>query len=167
MQTLDVEGPYEVPYTPNEHGAKNVAASHGRDFFAERSELADRRGCYLFAIRNRGMRAVYVGKATRGFGQEAFALDKLVKLNKALHRWPHGTPVVLFVVTPPRVHSTKLITDVEEYMIRNAKRMFPELLNKHHAGPDDWQIAGVTSSGPGRRSEAQTQLTRLLGLEGA
>jgi hypothetical protein len=32
--------------------------------------LAEERGCYVFAMRNRGLNPIYVGKATRCFKQE-------------------------------------------------------------------------------------------------
>jgi len=165
MVTLDVVGPCDVFHSVNDRGAKHIVADDGRAFFADWPDLEDRRGCYLFAIRNRGLRAAYVGRATRCFGQEVFTADKLQKYNTALHDWPHGTPVLLFVVTPPRVHSVDLIAQVERYLIRSAKRAWPDLLNKHHAGPDDWDISGVTSPHAGRRSAPETQLVRLLGLE--
>jgi hypothetical protein len=129
------------------------------------NSLTERRGCYLFAVRNRGLRAAYVGKATQGFGQEAFTPDKLQKYNTALHEWPHGTPVLLFVMTPQRVYSAALIGDVEKYLIRSAKRAWPDLLNVHHAGADDWDIAGVTAPHAGRRSQAESELARLLRFE--
>ena len=34
--------------------------------------LAEERGCYVFAMRNRGLNPIYVGKATRCFKQETF-----------------------------------------------------------------------------------------------
>lgn len=165
MPILDVEGPHEVPHQVNDRGSKHITGEDGRDFFDALDELRDRRGCYLFAIRNRGLRAAYVGKATKGFGQEVFATDKLQKFNTALHEWPHGTPVLLFVLTPPRVYSASLITDVEEYLIRSAKRAWPELLNKQLARDDDWDISGVTAPHAGRRSAPETDLARLLKFE--
>ena len=165
MPTLDVEGPYDVPHEVNDRGAKHISAEDGRDFFEEFDGLAEERGCYLFAIRSRGLRAAYVGKATRGFGQEAFATDKLQKYNTAVHHWPHGTPVLLFVVTPPGVRSARLISEVEKYLLRSAKRAWHELLNVHHAGEDAWDISGVTAPHAGRRSDAESELMRLLGLE--
>jgi hypothetical protein len=164
MTSLFVAGPLEVGYAVNGHGSKHINREDGREFFEGVEGLAEARGCYVFAIRNRGLRAAYVGKATKGFGQEVFSADKLQKYNEALHAWPHGTPVLLFAVTPPRVRSAALISDVEECMIRCAKREWPELLNKHHTGPDDWDIPGVTTPHPGRRSEGESALASLLGF---
>ncbi|MCC6623562.1 MAG: hypothetical protein IT385_20045 [Deltaproteobacteria bacterium] len=162
---LNVFGPYEIPYETNDRSAKYVSADDGRQFFDDNPDLATGRGCYLFAIRTRGLRAVYVGKATRDFRREVFTADKLQKLNSALHAWPRGTPVALFVVTPPRVHSPALISDVERYLIRSAKRAWPDLLNIHHVGENDWEIRGVTAAHKGTPSEAAQALTRLLKLE--
>lgn len=165
-RTLSVEGPYEVPFSLNPKGSKHVSTEDGRSFWDDYDGLGEERGCYLFGIRSGpGLRAGYVGKATKSFRQEAFTADKLQKYNTALHEWSHGTPVLMFVITPPRVTSAKLITDVEEYLIRSAKRAWPELLNKHHAGADDWDISGVTAPHKGRRSDAELALLRMLKLE--
>jgi len=164
MVTLEVQGPYEISFDKNRGKTKRIGKEHGRGFFDEHDALADRRGCYLFGIRTKGLRAVYVGKATQNFAQEVFAVDKLNKYNDALHEESHGTPVMLFVVTPTRIHSEKLITDVEEYLIRSAKRVWPGLLNKHHAGADDWKISGVTAAHRGRRSASELALMQLLKL---
>ena len=166
MVTLEVEGPLKVEYVSNDRGAKHIEPEDARAFFEKFEHLADRRGCYIFAIRSgRGTRAAYVGKATKRFHQEVFAVDKLQKYNTALHIWDHGTPVLFFVLTPPRVRSNGLITDVEEYLIRSAKRAWPDLLNKHHTGPDDWDISGVTAPHRGRNSRPEAELSRLLKFE--
>jgi len=68
------------------------------------------------------------------------------RYNTALHAWDHGTPVLPFVVAPPRVTSAKLITDVEEWPIWSAKIVWPDLLNKHHAGPR--QLGRLRCHGP-------------------
>jgi hypothetical protein len=166
MPVFEVEGPYEVTYATNKHGTKHVGADDGRAFFDPLPELATSRGCYIFGIRSRGLRAAYVGMAAHGFAQEVFTTDKLNKYNEALHEWTHGTPVLLFVVSPPGVRSVSLIKDVEEYLIRSAKRAWPDLLNVHHAGGDNWDIAGVTAPHRGRRSEAEVALGQLLRFEG-
>ena len=163
MPTLEVEGPYEVRFETNARGTKHIEASHGRAFFEDWDGLAQCCGCYIFAIRSgRGIRAAYVGKATKGFGREVFAVDKLQKYNTALHTWHHGSPVLLFVVMPGRSSSSKVITDVEEYLIRSVKRAWPDILNKHHTGADDWDISGVTADHKGRLSQSEATLSRLL-----
>jgi hypothetical protein len=162
MTSLEVSGPHSVPYEKNARSAKQITNANGSAFFAEFEEFAQRRGCYLFAIRSHGLRATYVGRATAGFGQEVFAADKLVKFNKALHLWPHGTPVLFFVMTPPRISSPPLIAEVEKYLIRSAKRAWPELLNTHHAGPDNWDIRGVTAPHPGPLSNAEMAFMNIL-----
>ncbi len=163
--SLTVEVPYEVPCMLNARGTKHITADDGRCFFDEHEELADRRGCYLFAIRSgRGLRAAYVGLASRRFSSEVFAVDKLQKFNTAMHQWDHGTPLLLFVVTPPRVRSLALIRDVEQWLIREAQRAWPDLLNKHHTGADNWEIPGITIAHRGRLSEPERELGRLLDL---
>jgi hypothetical protein len=164
--TLEVQGPFDVECWLNDRGTKRIDATHGREFFEENEWLIRRRGCYVFAIRSgRGLRAAYVGKATKGFGQEVFAVDKLNKYNNALYKWDHGSPVLLFVLTPPSIRSAPLITDVEEYLIRSVKRVWPDILNIHHTGPDSWDISGVTADHAGRRSQAESALAQLLKLD--
>jgi hypothetical protein len=168
MVCLDVQGPYEVFYEQGSRGVKYVTADNGRMFFETVEYLIERRGCYVFWIRSgRGLRAAYVGMAagSKGFGQEVFTVDKLHKYGQALNVWSHGTPVLVFIVAPPRVRSRSLIGEVERYLIRSAKRAWPDLLNKHHAGADNWDIAGVTTPHRGRRSEDEAALVQLLKLK--
>jgi len=166
VTSLEVAGPFETECDLNNRGTKHIHAGHGREFFEENEWLAKRRGCYIFGIKSgRGLRAAYVGKATKRFDQEVFATDKLNKYNKALHKWDHGSPVLLFVLTPTAVWSAPLITDVEEYLIRSVKRVWPEILNKHHTGADSWDISGVTADHPGKRSRAESVLSQLLKLD--
>jgi hypothetical protein len=163
MSTLQVLGPFEAGCWINDRGTKHIEAEHGREFFEQWEPLRKARGCYIFAIRSgRGIRGAYVGKATKGFGQEVFAVDKLQKYNTALHMWGHGTPVIFFIVMPRRSRSGKVIKDVEEYLIRSVKRAWPDILNKHHTGADDWEICGVTADHPGRLSASEAELARLL-----
>lgn len=167
IRTLRVAGPYEVLCSVNGKRSKHIGKDDGRELWDEYNGLGDERGCYLFGIRTgRAVRAAYVGKATKSFQQEAFTADKLQKYNAALHEWSHGTPVMLFVITPKNIRSAKLITDVEEWLIREAKRAWPDLLNKHHTGADNWQISGVTAPHKGRRSDAELELVRMLRREG-
>jgi len=158
-------GPFEIPFETNHRGAKHIGKDDGRDFFAEYEDLGGARGCCLFAIRNGGgLRAAYVGKACRSFRQEVFAVDKLQKLNTAVHTWTHGTPVVLFAVAPPRA-SDELITEVERFLIQSAKRVWPELLNIHHSGDPNWAIRGVTVTHVGQRSDSALAMARMLRLD--
>lgn len=156
-------GPYEIPVEKNAKGTKLVTRDLAREFFEFDEGLGRGRGCYIFAIRNRGLRAVYVGKATKSFQQEVFTADKLQKLNEALHAWTHGTPVVYFIVAPARL-SADTIAETERYLIQIAKRAWPDMLNIHHSGAPDWEIRGVTSSHPGTKSDAAADLISMLKL---
>lgn len=156
-------GPYEIPFEINSKGTKLVTRDLAKEFFEGDEALGKARGCYIFAIRNRGLRAVYVGKATKGFVREAFTADKLQKLNEALHAWTHGTPVVYFLVAPPRL-SSATISEAERYLIQVAKRAWPDLLNIHHSGAPTWEIRGVTSSHRGTKSSAASDIVSMLKL---
>jgi hypothetical protein len=133
-------GPYEIPVEKNAKGTKLVTRDLAREFFEFDEGLGRGRGCYIFAIRNRGLRAVYVGKATKSFQQ-----------------------VVYFIVAPARL-SADTIAETERYLIQVAKRAWPDMLNIHHSGAPDWEIRGVTSSHPGTKSDAAADLISMLKL---
>jgi len=62
-----VSGPTKVP-TYNGKAAKIVDSEKLSVFWESSGEMGSRRGCYLFAIRaSRGIRPIYVGRATKTF----------------------------------------------------------------------------------------------------
>lgn len=156
-----VDGPYVVGTSRNRRGGKLIAPA---DFWDDDDGLGSERGCYIFAIRNRGIMPAYVGKATKTFKQEIFTPHKLNKYNEALHRWPHGTPVLLFVTTYRRkgVGLAKKISALETFLIKASTLANPDLLNVHHTGPDDWEIKGVTAPHKGAKSEGEKALIRII-----
>jgi hypothetical protein len=62
--------------------------------------LAEERGCYVFAMRNRGLNPIYVGKATRCFKQENFNPGNRHKYRSGCSDYGKGTPFMYFVVHP-------------------------------------------------------------------
>src|SRR5262245_60180744 len=81
MPEFVVAGPFEVPA----HRAKVsrvVRTAEAATFWAKHKAFKTRRGCYVFGIRSGGgIRPMYVGKATKSFGQEVFEPHKLNKYN--------------------------------------------------------------------------------------
>jgi hypothetical protein len=57
-----------------------ITADCGREFCEKNQEIADLRGCYVFAMRvGGGTTPYYVGRATKTFRQEVFTPEKLMK----------------------------------------------------------------------------------------
>lgn len=163
MTTLfSVSGPWKIDVRANQHGAKRIEPS---EFWADDDEIASRRGCYIFAIRNKGILPAYVGKATKSFRQEVFTPEKLNKYNEALHIWTHGTPVMFFVETTSRGAAvSKRIGTLEQFLIREAKLANPALLNKHHAGPQEWEINGITVPHRGKKSVGEAAFMQMMDI---
>src|SRR5437867_1198704 len=95
--TFEILGPYEVSF----HGdLRMLTQEEGTEFFRDHPHLRDRRGAYVFAIRSGGgMSPIYVGEATKGFGQECFTNDKLLKYALGLAIYHKGIPVMFFVAS--------------------------------------------------------------------
>jgi hypothetical protein len=68
MTTFVIHGPREIKYEKRKGGRTLLFD----DFWEENNDLAEQQGCYVFAIRNRGLTPIYVGKATKSFKQETF-----------------------------------------------------------------------------------------------
>jgi len=83
MVSFVVHGPFGVDYEKRKGGRTLVFDG----FWAENAEasyLAGEQGCYVFAIRNRGLTPIYVGKATRTFEQETFNAANRHKISQRL-----------------------------------------------------------------------------------
>ena len=83
MPTFEVKGPLKVP-TYDGKAAKIVDSDRLGEFWNLSGGLAQRRGCYVFAVRaSKGIRPIYVGRATKRFKSEVFAPHKLEKYQRA------------------------------------------------------------------------------------
>lgn len=168
MSRFSIEGPYDVPVEKIGWG-KAVATSELGELWEEAgSELAWARGCYAFAIRaGKGFTPVYVGKATRSFRQECFALHKVHKLNTALLHYKKGTPV-LFLVALERKQGKpngRAISGVEKFLIQNALARNEQLLNVQNTKPtENFAILGVFRGGKGKPSNAARAFRQTMGL---
>ncbi len=163
---FDILGPYEVPFLEGAAG-KNIGPAEGRVFFTAFPMLAHKKGCYVFGVRSgRGITPVYVGKATRNFDQECFALHKLIKYNRGLLDYVKGTPVMFFVALGSRKGATnrKAISDLEYYLIQIAFNRNENLLNERSIDHPQWGIRGVVRGGQGKPSRAASAFVRAMGL---
>ncbi len=161
---FEVYGPYVVPT----HGESRVVTPQERsEFFRDCPFLRDRRGVYVFGIRaGGGILPVYVGKATGDYHQECFTADKANKYTLGLSDYDKGTPVLFFVALPHKRGpvNKKLIGDLEDFLIQNAKARNPDLLNKVGAGEADWGIGGVIRGGKGKPSFAARGFKAMMGF---
>lgn len=166
MPVYHTHGPHVVP-TYNGRAAKVIDSAELRQFWEECADLAERCGCYVFAIRaGAGTTPIYVGKATRTFRQEAFAPHKLEKYQRALADYKSGTPV-LFLLAAPRgrgATNLKATAELENFLIQTAVARNPNLLNVRGTKRADWSIAGVIRRGVGTPSAAAKQLKTTLGV---
>jgi|SRR6267143_4333245 len=161
--TFEVYGPYEVPTAANRVIMPQVRA----EFFKACPHLRDRRGAYVFGVRaGGGIIPVYVGKATRTFHQECFTADKANKYTLGFADYDKGTPVLFFVTLPQRKGpvNKKVIKDLEDFLIQNAKARNPGLINKIGAGEANWAISGVIRGGQGKPSAIARSFKGMMGF---
>lgn len=167
MPVFQVEGPFEVP-TYLGKAAKIVDSGRLSQFWAAIEATAKKRGCYVFAIRaGKGIRPIYVGKATRTFKGEVFTPHKLEKYQRCLADFKRGTPVLFFLCAPGNRGKPNLsaIGELEDYLIQTAVSRNPQLLNVRGTQREDWAIAGVLRSGVGKPSHAARSFKRTLGIQ--
>ena len=163
-----VRGPFPVPLDPNVNG-KWIRAGCP-EFWADNhlERFAHNAGCYVFAMRaSKGIRPIYVGKATKSFKQECFAPHKIAcHYGPALSNAGKGT-AVMFLVVLERVKgkvSKKGIAKVESFLIQNAMKKNPNLSNIHGKKEEHWTIEGVIRGGKGKASDAARKFRGALGL---
>jgi hypothetical protein len=115
----------------------------------------------------KGVRPIYVGKATKSFKHECFALHKIAcHYGPALSNSGKGTPVLFLVALKRRKGkvSKRAIAKVESFLIQNAMKKNPDLSNIKGKKEEHWSIEGVIRSGKGKASAAATSFKRALGL---
>lgn len=165
MPTFEIKGPLMVP-TYDGRAAK-IVDSESLSAFWDSSGVARRRGCYLFAVRaSKGIRPVYVGRATKNFKQEVFTPHKLEKYQRCLADTNKGTPVLFFLMSPTKKGkpNVKVIRELEDYLIQTAVSRNPELLNVKGTEREDWGIAGVLRGGSGKPSKGALAFKKTMGL---
>ncbi len=157
-------GPFDVPIYTGKAG-RIVRAEEGDAFFTHHQSLKNKTGCYIFAMRSGGgITPTYVGKATKGFGQECFAAHKLGKCNQTLVDYVKGTLVVFFFESPAGKTPTSQIDLLENFLIQTCLSVNDELLNIKKTKQEKWSIKGILRSGAGKPSHAARLAKTMLGL---
>ena len=164
MSRFEVHGPFKVPFQANA-GGKAITSKEAKAFWMANPAFARSKGCYIFAIKaSKGMKPLYVGKATRTFAGEVFTPHKLAKYMTALSYSKKGTPLLFLLCHPTGKGATNKsnIDDLESFLIQEGMRANPQLVNERKTRPDAWSIAGVLRDGRGKPSRAAQDLKRLL-----
>jgi hypothetical protein len=139
-------------------------------FWAEHNgaaALAAKRGCYVFAVRNRGLTPIYVGKATKSFKQEAFNPTNRHKYSSGFSHYAKGRPLLYFVVHAEQRGRTnaKQIGQIEDFLIQLGAAKNPSFQNVKGTQAPDWRIKGVIRHGAGARTGAETQFTSPFNIQ--
>lgn len=166
MTAFVVQGPFEIPYETRKGGRVLLFD----DFWSDNSEaqhFALKQGCYIFAMRNRGLTPIYVGKATKSFKQEVFNPANRHKYNNGFSDYGKGTPVIYLVVHPEQKGPTnaKRIAEIEDFLIQAGVVMNPDLQNVKGTQQPKWSIKGVIRSRSGKRRNAENDFRKLFGIE--
>jgi hypothetical protein len=165
MTTFAIRGPYKIDYE-NRKGGRALSFD---DFWSEESEayeLAEERGCYVFAIRNKGLTPIYVGKATKSFRQETFNQANRHKYSDGFSEYGRGTPVMYFVVHAAQRGPTnaKQIAEIEDFLIQAGVAKNPNIQNVRGAQQPLWSIKGVIRSGHGRPNKTEQSFRTLFDI---
>jgi hypothetical protein len=112
-----------------------------------------------------GITPVYVGKATKGFGQECFHGHKLSKCNQTLVEYVKGTLVLYFFEAPTGAKTpTTQIDELETFQIQTALSVNPYLLNIKKTKQAKWSINGLFRSGSGKPSQSALSAKSMLAI---
>jgi hypothetical protein len=168
MSTFAVHGPFPISREQRKNGRHLVYDN----FWAPGSPaayLADECGCYVFAMRNRALMPIYVGKATKTFKQETFNPTNKHKYTNGFSDYAKGTPVMYFVVHPAQKGKTNgtQIGQIEDFLIQAGAAKNPNIQNVKGAQTPKWSIKGVIRSGAGKRSSTEVQFGNLFDIGAA
>ncbi|WP_156443755.1 MULTISPECIES: hypothetical protein [Burkholderia] len=166
MATFEVHGPFNIEFEKRRGGRTLVFDG----FWSENSDaiyLANECGCYVFAIRNRGLTPLYVGKAAKTFKQETFNQANRHKYHNGFSEYGKGTPVMYFVVHPHQKGPTnaRQIAEIEDFLIQAGVAKNPSIQNVRGAQKPAWSIKGIIRSGAGKRNAAEMDFSRLFDIE--
>lgn len=165
MASFEVFGPFELTYE-NRKGGRTLVFDRFWSEGSEASFLASERGCYVFAIRNRGLTPIYIGKATKTFRQETFNPSNRHKYHIGFSSYGKGTPLMYFVVHPASKGRTnaKQIAQIEDFLIQAGIVKNPDLQNIKGTQQPSWSIKGVLRSNAGKPNTQETQFKSLFGI---
>lgn len=148
MTQFTAHGPFPIP-TEKLPVGRTIGKADIQKFWGQNEVFSTQKGVYVFAMRaGGGITPMYVGKATKSFGQEAFATHKINKYLLALGQYKKGTPVMFFLAYPPKSGAANLkhIAAAEKFLIQQGVVVNPTLLNIVHAKVPKWGITGALRS---------------------
>lgn len=164
MTRFMVKGPYEIEVQSNK-GGKIITSDEATRFWERNPTLAEEKGCYVFGLRaSKGMKPIYVGKATISFSKEVFTSHKLVKYITALSNSAKGTPVLFFLCLPrAKGPVNKLhIDELESYLIQAGLKANSNLLNDKKTKIESWSIGGILRDGQGKPTRSAQEFKGLM-----
>jgi hypothetical protein len=166
MASFVIHGPFEIVYEKRK-GGRTLVFDEFWSTKADAHYLAEEKGCYVFAMRNRGLRPIYVGKATKNFKQETFNSSNRHKYSDGFSAYGKGTPVMYFVVHPTKKGPTngKHIAKVEDFLIQAGVARNPDLQNVKGIQKPGWSIKGVIRCGAGNLSLAEQQFRAMFDIQ--
>lgn len=166
MANFIVSGPFIVPTTKLKNG-RMIAKENINEFWLENKEFENAIGCYVFAFRaGKGIKPIYIGKATKGFKQEIFTEHKKNKYHEGFALQGKGTPVMYFVYLEKSQGkpNNRAIDEVETYLIQSAMVANPEILNDRKTAVSQWSVDGIVRSRPGKSGNASSSLKKCLNI---
>jgi hypothetical protein len=145
---------------------RTITDENVRGFWAANTDLAKKRGCYVFGIRaGKGLTPGYVGRATKSFKQEVFAHHKLTRYQQFLADYQKGTPVIFFLVVPTKKGALNAshLRDLEIFLIQTGLAANADLLNIRGTKTEQWGIAGILRA-KGKPSKSALLFRQLMKL---
>ena len=169
----DLFGPLKIARTEYGHVDAGKLTEFWETANALSAGLSTASGCYIFGIRaSKGIKPWYVGQATRGFKQECFTPDKLVKYNDVLCAIGKGTPVLFLLARrTPRGRFAKTLQNdeanwVERLLIHYCLHANDQLVNQHGTRfPKEVVIPGLINSHVGKPPKEVQQLRLMLSIK--
>lgn len=125
---FEVQGPFEINFEKRKGGRALIFSDFWEEGNGAIASLAGKKGCYVFAIRNSGIKPIYVGKATKTFEQEVFNSSNKYKYQNGFSHCGKGTPVMFFIVPNGRAKD-ETISAVENFLIQAAVLVNPYFQN--------------------------------------
>ena len=164
---FSVKGPFDIK---KERVGKGRYRLLFEDFWSSSSAIAkisEERGVYVFAAKTgRGYAPLYVGKATKSFGKEAFNPTNKHKYSDAMLKYERCRPVMFFVTPPERRGKVNVtaIDEVETFLIQTAYNKNSEIQNVKKTRMPSWSIRGTVRNEKRGAPKSAIEFRKAIGL---